>query len=51
MNIKKELARVNEVIRNTDSPYLKRDYEKYKKRLEREMKYGKTNRSVQKGRG
>lgn len=50
MNIKKELARVNEVIRTTDSPYLRRDYEKYKKKLERMLKYGKANSSFPKGR-
>ena len=49
-NLRKEIGRVKEAIRNTDSPYLKRDYEKHLKKLEREIKYGEANRSFQKGR-
>lgn len=49
-NLRKEYGRIKEAIRNTDSPYLRRDYEKYLKRLEREMKYGSVNREIQKGR-
>lgn len=39
-NLRKEYGRIKEAIRNTDSPYLRRDYEKHLKKLEREMKYG-----------
>lgn len=47
-NLRKEIGRVKETIRNTDSPYLRRDYEKYLKKLERELKYGKADSSFQK---
>ena len=49
-NLRNEINRVKEAIRNTDSLYLKRDYEKYLKKLEREMKHGEVNRKIQKGR-
>lgn len=45
-NIKNEIARVKEAIRKTDSLYLKRDYEKYLKKLERKMKHGKVNCAI-----
>ena len=33
MNIKDEIARVEKIIAITESPYLKKDYEKYLKKL------------------
>ena len=34
----KEIARVKDALRRTKSEYLKRDYEKYLKRLQREQR-------------
>ena len=34
-----EIKRVNEILRTTKSPYLRRDMAKYLKRLEREERY------------
>lgn len=39
-NLRSEIKRVNTIIENTDSPYLRRDMEKYLKRLKRELRYG-----------
>ena len=36
--IKNEIARVQTALANTQSEYLKRDYTKYLKRLQRELK-------------
>jgi hypothetical protein len=38
--IKKEIARVQVALANTQSEYLKRDYTKYLKKLQRELKGG-----------
>ena len=35
----KEIMRVKEALAKTNSPYLKRDYGKYLKRLYRDLKY------------
>lgn len=35
---KKEIARVKDALQRTKSEYLKRDYEKYLKRLQREQR-------------
>lgn len=35
-----EIKRVKEAIKKTKSPYLKRDYEKYLRKLERKLKRG-----------
>lgn len=35
---KAEIARVGKAIAETKSPYLKRDYEKYLRRLRRQLK-------------
>lgn len=37
-DIKREIARVEKAIAETKSPYLKRDYEKYLRRLRRQLK-------------
>lgn len=37
-NIKSEIARVEKVIAETKSPYLKKDYEKYLKKLRNKQK-------------
>lgn len=37
---KAEIKRVNETLRTTTSPYLRRDMAKYLKRLEKEERYG-----------
>lgn len=37
---KAEIKRVNEILRTTKSPYLRRDMAKYLRRLEREVRYG-----------
>ena len=37
-DIKAEIARVKKAIAETKSPYLKRDYEKYLRRLRRQLK-------------
>ena len=37
---KAEIKRVNEILRTTQSPHLRRDMAKYLKRLEREERYG-----------
>ena len=37
-DIKQEIARVEKAISETKSPYLKRDYEKYLRRLRRQLK-------------
>lgn len=34
-----EIARVEQAMRKTDSPHLRRDYGKYLKRLYRDLKY------------
>lgn len=39
-NTKAEIARVEKVLAKTTSPYLKRDYEKYLKKLYRRLKRG-----------
>lgn len=39
-DIQKEIARVKKVIETTNSPYLKRDYEKYLKKLYKKLKRG-----------
>lgn len=36
--IKAEIARVEKAISETKSPYLKRDYEKYLRKLRRQLK-------------
>lgn len=36
----KEIARVQDALQRTKSKHLKRDYEKYLKRLQREMRKG-----------
>lgn len=42
-NIKNEIARVEKAIQETTSPHLKRDYEKYLKKLYRKQKAGAVN--------
>lgn len=37
-----EIERVNNIIATTNSPYLRRDMEKYLKRLKNELLYGVT---------
>ena len=37
---KAEIKRVNAILRSTQSPHLRRDMAKYLKRLEREERYG-----------
>ena len=39
-NIKTEIERVKTVIEKTNSPYLKRDYEKYLQKLYKRLKRG-----------
>ena len=39
-DIKAEIARVEKALAETKSPYLKRDYEKYLKRLYKKLKQG-----------
>lgn len=43
--LKAEIKRVTEIIQSTKSPYLRRDLEKYLKRLEKEARYGVTKKS------
>ena len=38
LNLKQEIARVKKAIETTASPYLKRDYEKYLKKLYKKLK-------------
>ena len=38
--LRAEIKRVNRIIQTTESPYLRRDMEKYLKRLERELRFG-----------
>lgn len=40
-----EIERVNTIIQTTNSPYLRRDMEKYLKRLKKELLYGIANGS------
>ena len=40
-----EIKRVRAIIKSTDSPYLRRDMEKYLKRLKKEERYGKSQKS------
>jgi len=42
--LKAEIERVNEILQTTNSPYLRRDLEKYRKRLEKEARYGSTKK-------
>ena len=42
--LKTEIERVNEIIQTTNSPYLRRDLEKYLKRLEKEARFGSTKK-------
>lgn len=42
---KAEIKRVNEILRTTKSPHLRRDMAKYLKRLEREERYASTPKS------
>ena len=44
-NLKAEIQRVSEIIQTTNSPYLRRDLEKYLKRLEKEVRFGSTKKS------
>ena len=37
-DIKQEIARVEKAIAETKSPYLKRDYEKYLRKLRKQLK-------------
>jgi hypothetical protein len=37
-DIKQEIARVEKAISETKSPYLKRDYEKYLRKLRKQLK-------------
>lgn len=37
-DIKTEIARVEKAIQETQSPYLKRDYEKYLKKLNKRLR-------------
>ena len=37
-NIEAEIVRVKEAIAKTKSPYLKRDYEKYLRKLEKRLR-------------
>lgn len=37
-DIKQEVARVEKAIAETKSPYLKRDYEKYLRKLRKQLK-------------
>lgn len=37
-DVKQEIARVEKAISETKSPHLKRDYEKYLRRLRRQLK-------------
>ena len=39
-----EIERVSKIIRTTESPYLRRDMEKYLKRLEKEARFGITKK-------
>ena len=43
--LKTEMERVSEIIQTTNSPYLRRDLEKYLKRLEKEARYGGNKKS------
>lgn len=38
IEIKNEIARVEKALRETKSPYLKRDYEKYLRKLNKRLK-------------
>lgn len=40
VDVKSEIARVEKALRETKSPYLKRDYEKYLKKLYKRLKGG-----------
>lgn len=40
--LRTEIKRVKRIIQTTESPYLRRDMEKYLKRLEREVRFGNT---------
>ncbi len=40
-----EIKRVSAIIKNTSSPYLRRDMEKYLKRLMKEERFGKPKQS------
>lgn len=42
---KAEIKRVKRVIETTSSPYLRRDMQKYLKRLEKEERYGNAQKS------
>ena len=43
--LKTEIERVNEILQTTNSPYLRRDLEKYIKRLKKEARYGSNPKS------
>ena len=43
--LKAEIKRVSAIIQTTNSPYLRRDLEKYLKRLEKEARFGSTKKS------
>ena len=43
-DLKAEIMRVNAIIRTTDSPKLRRDMAKYLKRLEKEVRFGTTQK-------
>lgn len=38
INIKDEIERINAALQKTNSPYLKRDYQKYLQKLRRKQK-------------
>ena len=43
--LKTEIERVSEIIQTTNSTYLRRDLEKYLKRLEKEVRFGGNKKS------
>lgn len=43
VDIKKEIARVEKAIQETTSPYLKRDYEKYLRKLYKRLRGGRND--------
>lgn len=43
-NLKAEIKRVKAIIETTESPYLRRDMEKYLKRLKKEARFGITKK-------
>lgn len=42
--LRAEIKRVNRIIQTTESPYLRRDMAKYLKRLEKEVRFGNTQK-------